>query len=38
MVQAAERAAESYIWEKEEKKLIAKFATYFPLLRDNLQK
>ena len=38
MVHAAEQAAESYIWEKEEKKLIAEFATYFPLLRDNVQK
>jgi len=38
MVRAAERAAEIYIWEKEEKKLIAEFATYFPLLRDNVQK
>jgi hypothetical protein len=38
MVHAAEQAAESYIWEKEEKKLIAEFVTYFPLLRDNLQK
>ena len=38
MVYAAEQAAESFIWEKEEKKLIAEFATYFPLLRDNVQK
>lgn len=38
MVHAAERAAEKYIWEKEEKKLIAEFTTYFPLLRDNVQK
>lgn len=38
MVHAAEQAAEKYIWEKEEKKLIAEFATYFPLLRDNLHK
>ncbi len=38
MVLAAEQAAEKYIWEKEEEKLIAEFAAYFPLLRDNLQK
>lgn len=38
MVHAAEQAAEKYIWEKEEKKLIAEFTTYFPLLRDNVQK
>jgi uncharacterized protein (UPF0147 family) len=38
MVQAAEQAAEKYIWENEEKRLIAQFSTYFPLLRDNLQK
>lgn len=38
MVHAAERAAEIYIWEKEEKMLITQFTTYFPLLRDNLQK
>ena len=38
MVHAAEQAAESFIWEKEEKKLIAEFATYFPPLRDNVQK
>jgi RAB protein geranylgeranyltransferase component A len=38
MVHTAEKAAEKYIWEKEEKKLIAEFVTYFPLLRDNVQK
>jgi hypothetical protein len=38
MVQASEQAAEKYVWEKEEEKLIAEFATYFPLLRDNLQR
>jgi glycosyltransferase involved in cell wall biosynthesis len=38
MVQASEQAAEKYVWENEEEKLIAEFATYFPLLRDNLQR
>lgn len=38
MVFAAEQAAENYVWENEEKKLISQFGTHFPLLSDNLQK